>query len=112
MPIAPPRLCSCGRIVPSGQRCACSITLRRNSDRRRPNARQRGYTTQWDKARADFLTAYPHCAMCGSAASVVDHITPHRGDMRLFWDRANWQSLCAPCHNGTKQRQERHRELQ
>ncbi|MHA6731654.1 hypothetical protein [Devosia sp. A369] len=21
---------------------------------------------------------------------VVDHIVPHRGDQRLFWDRANW----------------------
>lgn len=38
-----------------------------------------------------------------SLASVVDHITPHRGDYALFWDQANWQSLCAPHHNGAKQ---------
>jgi 5-methylcytosine-specific restriction endonuclease McrA len=37
----------------------------------------------------------------------VDHIIPHRGDKRLFWHRANWQPLCAPCHNSIKQRQER-----
>ncbi|WP_189426952.1 HNH endonuclease [Devosia pacifica] len=36
-----------------------------------------------------------------------DHITPHRGDDQLFWDRTNWQALCAHCHNSTKQRQER-----
>lgn len=32
-------------------------------------------------------------------AQVVDHIRPHRGDMFLFWDRANWQSLCKRCHD-------------
>jgi predicted ATPase len=23
-------------------------------------------------------------------ATVVDHVMPHRGDQRLFWDEANW----------------------
>jgi 5-methylcytosine-specific restriction protein A len=32
-------------------------------------------------------------------ATVVDHIIPHKGDMGLFWDKANWQSLCKPCHD-------------
>jgi hypothetical protein len=32
-------------------------------------------------------------------ANVVDHIIPHRGDMELFWDESNWQSMCEPCHN-------------
>lgn len=27
-------------------------------------------------------------------ARVVDHITPHRGDVALFWDESNWQALC------------------
>jgi hypothetical protein len=40
-------------------------------------------------------------------AKVVDHIVPHRGDMSLFWDRANWQSLCANCHSSYKQRLEK-----
>jgi 5-methylcytosine-specific restriction endonuclease McrA len=39
---------------------------------------------------------------------VVDHITPHRGDKALLWDRFNWQPLCEGCHNGAKQREERH----
>lgn len=38
-----------------------------------------------------------------TAASVVDHIRPHRGDAELFFDPENWQSLCKPCHDGTKQ---------
>ncbi|WP_085981300.1 MULTISPECIES: HNH endonuclease signature motif containing protein [unclassified Paenibacillus] len=32
-------------------------------------------------------------------ATVVDHITPHKGDMGLFWDQGNWQPLCATCHS-------------
>lgn len=32
-------------------------------------------------------------------ASVVDHVTPHRGDMGLFADPNNLQSLCKPCHD-------------
>jgi 5-methylcytosine-specific restriction protein A len=33
------------------------------------------------------------------AANEVDHIKPHKGDMALFWDSSNWQSLCKPCHS-------------
>ena len=32
-------------------------------------------------------------------ASLVDHIEPHRDDQLLFWDRDNFQSLCASCHS-------------
>ncbi len=40
-------------------------------------------------------------------ATVVDHKIPHKGDETLFWDRKNWQSLCKPHHDGTKQAMER-----
>jgi len=40
-------------------------------------------------------------------ATVVDHIIPHRGDQKLFWDTANWQALCKPHHDRDKQREER-----
>jgi 5-methylcytosine-specific restriction endonuclease McrA len=39
-----------------------------------------------------------------TAASVVDHIIPHRGDDALFWDLSNWQALCKPHHDIDKQR--------
>lgn len=68
------------------------------------SARKRGYTWQWEKARAAFLSEHPLCRRCGDAgvttpANVVDHITPHNGDPALFWDRANWQPLCKRCHD-------------
>lgn len=39
-------------------------------------------------------------------ATVVDHVKPHRGDLELFLDRTNLQSLCKPCHDAHKQAQE------
>ena len=80
----------------------------------RPNARERGYTWQWEKARSRFLQEHPLCAMCERrgfivAARVVDHIVPHRGDEVLFWDKANWQPLCRRCHDQSKKQQERGR---
>ncbi|KAA9008363.1 HNH endonuclease [Histidinibacterium aquaticum] len=32
-------------------------------------------------------------------AKEVDHIIPHRGDTRLFYDRRNWQPLYNRCHS-------------
>ena len=109
----PPHLCSCGAVVAHGAACACQIETRRARNRRhdanRPSARQRGYTGAWEKARAAYLAAHPICAHpgCIERATVVDHITPHRGDKVLFWNSANWQPLCAHHHNAHKQREER-----
>ncbi len=59
-----------------------------------------------------YLAEHPLCVMCeaagiATAAGVVDHIIPHRGDRVLFWDRGNWQSLCTEHHDSAKQRMER-----
>ena len=72
---------------------------------------QRGYGYAWQRARAGYLRSHPLCRMCEAvgryqAATVVDHITPHRGDQVVFWNSANWQSLCASCHSSAKQREE------
>lgn len=74
---------------------------------------QRGYGYQWQKVRERHLEAHPLCVMCEAegkvtAATVVDHRTPHRGDQTIFWDEKNWQSLCASHHSSDKQREERH----
>ena len=42
----------------------------------------------------------------------VDHITPHKGNQDLFWDKANLQTLCHACHSAksmTEQNEERRR---
>ena len=67
---------------------------------------------RWRRASRTFLQHSPMCAMCSAIgrtklAALVDHIKPHRGDPQLFWDRSNWQSLCATCHSGAKAVQER-----
>ena len=68
------------------------------------SASKRGYGSRWQKASKAFLREHPLCAEClkrgrYTQATVVDHIIPHRGDSRLFWDSGNWQSLCKPCHD-------------
>lgn len=50
--------------------------------------------------------------MCGALLTstdewAADHIVSHKGNRSLFWDEANVQTLCKPCHNGAKQSEER-----
>jgi 5-methylcytosine-specific restriction protein A len=61
-------------------------------------------TSRWRILRKQFLRKYPLCVECKrqgvvTAAEVVDHIKPHEGDERLFWDDSNWQALCKCCHD-------------
>lgn len=77
----------------------------------RGTAAQRGYGYKWQQARAAFLVEQPLCCYCNrigkvGAATVVDHIIPHRGEHSLFWDRDNWQALCKRCHDSIKQKEE------
>lgn len=71
------------------------------------------YGSRWRKERAAFLRANPLCRLCkeqsdrAMPASVVDHKIAHRGDMRLFWDRSNWQPLCFTHHNAHAQQRDK-----
>jgi 5-methylcytosine-specific restriction endonuclease McrA len=68
---------------------------------RRPSAAKRGYGRKWREARAAFLARPENrfCACgCGQEADVVDHKVAHKGDMKLFWDRKNWQPMNARCN--------------
>ncbi|WP_425985888.1 HNH endonuclease [Brevundimonas sp. TWP1-2-1b1] len=65
------------------------------------------YDHRWAKAAKAFLDQHPLCRFHEDqgrtvAAQCVDHIQPHRGDLKLFWERTNWQPLCNPCHNSLK----------
>lgn len=70
----------------------------------RASAAKRGYDNRWRKYRSAFLKEHPLCAECErnnriTLATVVDHIIPHKGNKRLFWDSDNHEALCERCHN-------------
>jgi 5-methylcytosine-specific restriction endonuclease McrA len=78
----------------------------------RESATKRGYDGRWRRYRERYLAAHPLCVMHQQrgqvvAATVVDHIAPHRGDHKLFWNPVNHQALCKHCHDSHKQRAER-----
>lgn len=73
------------------------------------------YTAKWERLRMDHIIAEPFCRICAAAgirtaATDVDHIKPHRGDLQLFTDPENLQSLCHSCHS-RKTRAENARDL-
>lgn len=64
----------------------------------------------WRKRRANLLASEPTCRMCAkigkiTAATVADHIRPHRGDLERFW-HGELQPLCKTCHDGAKAAEE------
>lgn len=78
---------------------------------KRPGSTARRYDARWQRASKQRLAQYPLCAECerrgvATPATVTDHVVPHRGDAALFWDPANWQSLCKPCHDAKTRRGE------
>ena len=106
MPYKPRRPCrypGCPEMAQQGQ-VFCKDHIEWSGERIRGSADTRGYNTRWRKARALFLRQHPLCEECLKSkiitpATVVDHIVPHRGDKRLFWDQQNWQSLCKEHHD-------------
>ena len=78
--------------VPAGDRAPLSCEFSQNSGV--------GVWPQKSKSAALFRTAV--CIENGEGqahACHFDHIIPHRGDMRLFWDESNWQALCESWHD-------------
>ena len=94
MPMKPRRPCrypGCAGFCEQGQ-VYCKEHIAESSDRLRGGAAFRGYDR------------HPLCVSCQAegkltAATVVDHIVPHRGDTKLFWDESNWQPLCKEHHD-------------
>ena len=69
------------------------------------------YDYKWRVYRAKYLKAHPLCVMCQeeghrTAATVIDHIKPHKGDVSLDWDQQNHQTLCKLHHDSVKAREE------
>lgn len=103
MPRKPKKPCrhpGCPRLT-DGQYCEEHEALH-HSDR--AASKRRGYDSRWNRARVRYLKEHPLCVRCMAQhrmvkATVVDHVTPHRGDAVLFWDEDNWQPLCKACHD-------------
>ena len=92
----------CGVLVPRG-RCPTHAPRDRAT---RPGyaAVHRWYTSRrWQDLRGHVLREQPFCQVCRAlgrktVTAEIDHIVKHDGDPGRFWNRANLQGLCKPCH--------------
>lgn len=102
----PCRYPGCAKIIETGKLYCAEhepFSPQAQYEKERMTAAQRGYDRGWQQARTAFLNNHPLCAECErqgkyTPATVVDHIIPHRGNKKLFWDISNWQALCETCH--------------
>jgi 5-methylcytosine-specific restriction protein A len=72
---------------------------RRAYDRRRANARQRGYDAAWEATARAFLAEHPDCETCGAPATDVDHRDGKGPLGPAGHDHFNLRALCHPCHS-------------
>lgn len=92
----------------------CELTREGWCSKHKPKDRRSADAAAWhklygldiwiDDLRPTQLINEPFCRECARRgervrATEVDHIVPHRGDMALFTDRRNLQSLCKSCHS-------------
>lgn len=76
-----------------------SKTLFKNTKRRYSGEYNNLYhSAMWKALRKNHLIAFPRCAICNAPATVVDHIQAHKGNLNLFMEANNLQSLCKSCH--------------
>lgn len=75
-------------------------------ERPRASASKRGYGSRWQRTSKAYLKKHPlcecpDCKRTGNvvAAECVDHIIPHRGNMKLFWEKDNWQAMSNAHHS-------------
>lgn len=118
MPFAPARPCrSCRKATTEkGGYCPdCKPKVRqqrRQTETWRQTTGARGGTidiyqsSRWKREREAFLVERPlcECDVCKAesrvtAATVVHHLKPHRGDLLLFWSWENWSPRAKACHD-------------
>lgn len=96
----------CGRCHAVHDRGPCPVSqaeAKRRANLQRDPVVKRMYGRRWQAVSAGWLRSHPLCVECEragivEAATDVDHVRPHRGDPKIFWDGTNWQSLCRRCH--------------
>jgi len=103
MPTKPKSICrnsGCGRIAVSDGYCSIH---KRTKEQSQHLALYK--TPQWRKLRYQALRRDRGiCVICEREgyqrmATDVDHIIEHSGDIELFYDLSNLQSLCKSCHS-------------
>ena len=122
MPSAAPKPCKhagCGKLVKDGSGyCQAHIDDRKIgkfADERRGSRHERGYDSQWDKARKRVLARDKGlCQVCRKynryrPAQQVDHITNKASAVAMGWTTQrieadeNLQSICKTCHEAKTQ---------
>ena len=100
-PLKPCRHAGCPELTRDGW-----CEKHRPTHKRRVSADYHGWYAMpiWQRLRGEQLLREPFCRECArqgtrTRATVVDHITPHRGRWELFTDRTNFQSLCKYHHD-------------
>ncbi len=105
MPTGAPHSCGqpgCPARVPAGKaRCP---DHERKRDQERGTSTARGYDSRWRAYRLTYLRSHPLCVVCSAVgtiepATVVDHISAHKGDRSRFWDENNHRAVCKRCHD-------------
>ena len=87
---------------------------RRRYENKKPEYSKLYHTQRWIKQSNLFREKNPLCVAClqygiitdcqgkdknGRPKGATDHIVPHKGNKRLFFDKTNWQTLCLMHHN-------------
>lgn len=103
MPNRAPKLCPWCRRATTERPCPCRKAAAKESERRRGSAAARGYDSKWQMASKAYLRTHRTCRIkgprCTQVATCVDHIVPHKRDLKLFWNRKNWQAACRECNS-------------
>ena len=104
-PLRPCRHPGCSVLVTDG---FCEAHAPRRREYRSEEAKQWHKLYKLDIWTKDLrpmqLAKEPFCRECSKAgfrvrATEVDHVVDHKGNMALFTDRNNLQSLCHRCHS-------------
>lgn len=101
MPSAQLSVCrKCGRLAPKALCAACA------QGTTGPKRWHGLYGYRWQRESKVFLLEHPIAVDWFNEhkgviylAEVVDHVIPHRGDLKLFWDHGNWQGLTKADHD-------------
>lgn len=95
---------SCPVIVKSGGGAYCPAhrkQAQKDYPRRNPITNRIYGSRRWLAFRKMYLARHPLCTEkdCTYSATVVHHITDHKGDPNLLWDENNMRALCKVHHD-------------